>query len=140
MSNPTPLWPALGCPAWQGLLPVARSAQWRACRERLLVALGGQTHDIPTPTALWRLAHDGHAPPRGATWAMLCAGATLEGIAAAQRHQHDIAGQGKNNGEGNGQQDGTHADAQLAAGDVPAAGAVAQPSATDQAQKPTNHQ
>ena len=42
--------------------------------------------------ALWRLLHDGAAPPRGATWAQALAGATLaqlvEAIALSREPGH----------------------------------------------------
>ena len=70
-------------PVPRGLLPPARSLQWHAWRRRTCASIGADPTDIPTPTALWRLLHDGSQPPRGATWAAALAGATASGLIAA---------------------------------------------------------
>ena len=75
---PAGRWP-LG-PAPSGPLPPARSLVWHAWRRRLCAAIHASPADIPTPTALWRLLHDGAPPPRGATWEDALAGASTQRI------------------------------------------------------------
>ena len=75
---PAGCWP-LG-PAPSGPLPPARSLAWHAWRRRLCAAIHASPADIPTPTALWRLLHDGAPPPRGATWEDALAGASTQRI------------------------------------------------------------
>ena len=70
-------------PVPRGLLPPARSLQWHAWRRRACASIGADPADVPTPTALWRLLHDGSPTPRGATWAAALAGATARGLIEA---------------------------------------------------------